>query len=50
MLIRFAYISPYSSDIIDTYFENHEDEILEYEINCARKKTGGSKFTNKYIN
>ena len=26
-----------SSDIIDTYFENHEDEILEYEINCARK-------------
>ena len=31
------YAKGLSSDIIDTYFENHEDEILEYEINCARK-------------
>lgn len=26
-----------SSDIIDTYFMQHEDEIQEYELKCAQK-------------
>lgn len=31
------YAKGVSSDIIDTYFEKYEDDILEYEINCAKK-------------
>lgn len=26
-----------SSDIIDWYFEKNEDEIVKYELNCAKK-------------
>lgn len=31
------YAKGVSSDIIDTYFEKYEDDILEYELNCAKK-------------
>lgn len=31
------YAKGVSSDIIDTYFEKYEDDILMYEINCAKK-------------
>lgn len=31
------YAKGISSDIIDTYFSNHQDELEEYELNCAKK-------------
>lgn len=31
------YAKGISSDIIDTYFDKHEDEIKEYEVKCAQK-------------
>lgn len=31
------YAKGIESDIIDTYFLNHEDQLEEYEIACARK-------------
>ena len=31
------YAKGLSSDIIDTYFDKHEDEIKEYELKCAQK-------------
>lgn len=31
------YAKGISSDIIDWYFEKNEDEIVEYELRCAKK-------------
>ncbi len=31
------YAKGLNSDIIDTYFSKHEDEIQEYELKCAEK-------------
>ena len=31
------YTKGISSDIIDTYFSNNEDELEQYQLNCAKK-------------
>lgn len=31
------YTKGISSDIIDTYFSNNEDELEKYQLNCAKK-------------
>lgn len=31
------YAKGLKSDIIDTYFSNHQEELKKYEINCAKK-------------